>query len=73
MHRVLIIINLIIMHDLPFSYAKYEGVWAVNRVLNLDFKPISRNTAKVDCFDCWNVFLSEKTKLKNIFLVEFNL
>ena len=39
----------IIMHDLPFSYAKYEGVWAVNRVLNPDFKPISRNTTKADC------------------------
>ena len=53
----------VIMHDLPFSYAKYEGVWALNRVLNPDFKPISRNTAKANC---WNVFLSEKTKLKNI-------
>ena len=51
------------MHDLPFSYAECEGVWAVNRVLNPDFKLISRNNAKVDC---WNVFLSEKTKLKNI-------
>ena len=49
------------MHDLPFSYVEYEGVWIVNIVLNLDFKPISRNTVKVDC---WNVFLSEKTKLK---------
>ena len=37
------------MHDLPFSYAEYEGVWGVNRVLNLDFKPINRNTAKADC------------------------
>ena len=53
----------IIMHDLPFSYAEYEGVWVVNRVLNPDFKPISRNTAKADC---WDVFLSEKTKLKSI-------
>ena len=53
----------IIMHDLPFSYAECEGVWAVNRVLNPDFKPISRNTVKVDC---WNVLLNEKTKLKNI-------
>ena len=53
----------IIMHDLPFSYAEYEGVWVVNRVLNPNFKPISRNTAKVDC---WNDFLSEKTKLKSI-------
>ena len=53
----------IIMHDLPFSYAEYEGVWVVNRVLNHDFKPISRNTAKADY---WNVFLSEKTKLKSI-------
>ena len=51
------------MHDLPFIYVEYGGVWAVNRVLNSDFKPISRNTAKADC---WNVFLSEKTKLKNI-------
>ena len=51
------------MHDLPFSYVEYEGVWAENRVLNLDFKPISTNTAKADC---WNVFLIEKTKLKNI-------
>ena len=51
------------MHDLPFSYAEYEGVWVVNRVLNPDFKPISRNTTKADC---WNVFLSEKTKLKII-------
>ena len=49
------------MHDLPFSYVENERVWIVNRVLNLDFKPISRNTAKVDC---WNVFLSEKTKIK---------
>ena len=53
----------IIMHDLPFSYAEYEGVWVVNRVLNPDFKPISRNTAKTNC---WDVFLSEKTKLKSI-------
>ena len=53
----------IIMHDLPFSYAEYEGVWVVNRVLNPDFKPISRNTAKADC---WNDFLIEKTKLKSI-------
>ena len=43
----------VIMHDLPFSYVEYEGVWAVNKVLNLDFKPISRKTAKADC---WNVF-----------------
>ena len=35
----------------------------MNRVLNPDFKPISRNTAKANC---WNVLLSEKTKLKNI-------
>ena len=35
----------------------------MNRVLNHDFKPISGNTAKVDC---WNVFLSKKTKLKII-------
>ena len=47
------------MHDLPFSYVEYEGVWVVNRVLNPDFKPISRNTAKVDC---WDVFLSEKRR-----------
>ena len=53
----------IIMHDLPFIYVEYEGVWVVNRVLNPDFKPISRNTAKADC---WDVFLSEKTKLKSI-------
>ena len=33
----------------------------MNRVLNLDFKPISRHAAKVDC---WNVFLSEKNKVK---------
>ena len=39
----------ILMHDLPFSYAEYEGVWVVNRVLNPDFKPISRNTTKADC------------------------
>ena len=36
----------IIMHDFLFSYVEYEGVWEVNRVLNPDFKPISRNTAK---------------------------
>ena len=53
----------IIMHDLPFSYIEYEGVWAMNRVLNLDFKPISKNIAKADC---WNVFLSDKTNLKSI-------
>ena len=53
----------IIMHDLPFSYAEYEGVWVVNRVLNPDFKLISRNTAKADC---WDVFLSEKTMLNSI-------
>ena len=35
----------------------------MNRVLNSDFKRISRNTDKANC---WNVFLSEKTKLKNI-------
>ena len=51
----------IITHDLLFSYAKAD--WAVNRVLNPNFKPISRNTTNVDC---WNVFLSEKTKVKNI-------
>ena len=51
------------MHDLPSSYAEYEGVWTVNRVLNPNFKPISRNTTEADC---WNVFLSEKTKLKSI-------
>ena len=49
----------IIMHDLPFSYVEYEGVWAVNRVLNPDFKPISRNIVKADC---WNVILSEKQR-----------
>ena len=51
------------MHDLPFSYVEYEGVWETNTVLNLDFKPISRKLTKVDC---WNVFLSEKRKLKII-------
>ena len=35
----------------------------MNRVLNLDCKPVSKNNAKVDCL---NVFLSEKTKLKSI-------
>ena len=35
----------------------------MNRVFNLDFKHISRNIAKANC---WNVFLSEKTKLKSI-------
>ena len=35
----------------------------MNKVLNHDFKPISRNTAKANC---WDVFLSEKTKLKSI-------
>ena len=34
----------------------------MNRVLNPDLKPIGRNTKT----DCWNVFLSEKTKLKRI-------
>ena len=53
----------IIMHDIPFSYAKYEGVWAMNKVLNPDFKHISRNTAKANCL---NVFLIEKTNLKSI-------
>ena len=51
------------MHDLPFIYVECEGVWVVNRVLNPNFKPISRNTGKADC---WNVFLSKKTKLKCI-------
>ena len=43
----------IIKHYLSFSYVEYEGVWAMNRVLNTNFKPISRNIAKADC---WNVF-----------------
>lgn len=53
----------IIMHDLPFSYAEYEGVSAVNKILNPEFKPVSRNTAKVDCK---NVFLIEKAKLNSV-------
>ena len=53
----------IIQHDLPFSYAEYEGVTAVNKILNPEFKPISRNTAKTDCT---KVFLIEKEKLKSL-------
>lgn len=52
----------IIMHDLPFSFAEYEGVLLVNKLLNPEFKPITRNTAK---HDCWNVYLIEKAKLKS--------
>ena len=51
------------MHYLPFSYVEYEGVCETNTILNLDFKPISRKLTKVDS---WNVFLSEKRKLKII-------
>jgi hypothetical protein len=51
----------IIKHDLPFSYAEYDGVNETNKVLNPDFVSISRNTAKSDCM---SVFSIEKEKLK---------
>ncbi|KAH6781690.1 hypothetical protein C2S51_006983 [Perilla frutescens var. frutescens] len=53
----------IIQHDLSFSYCQYDVVNALNKVLNPDFKPISRNTAKSDCM---NVYLLENDKLKSL-------
>lgn len=53
----------IIKHGLPYSYAEYEGVWEVNKVLNPEFKPCSRNTTKVDINE---VHVTEKAKLKSV-------
>ncbi|KAK2386813.1 zinc finger BED domain-containing protein RICESLEEPER [Trifolium repens] len=53
----------IIRHDLPFSYAEYDAVLATNKILNPDFVPICRNTAKTDCM---LVFSSEKERLKSV-------
>lgn len=51
----------IILHDLPLNYAEYEGVWAVNRVLNPEFKPTSRGTTTSDCMKRYYI---RKEKLK---------
>ncbi|XP_057790932.1 zinc finger BED domain-containing protein RICESLEEPER 4-like [Salvia miltiorrhiza] len=51
----------IIKHDLPFNYAEYDGVNEVNKIINPEFKPVCRNTARTDCL---KVYHSEKAKLK---------
>lgn len=45
----------IIKHDLPFSYSEYDGVNDVNKILNPEFKPVSRNTSKNDCMEVYGV------------------
>jgi hypothetical protein len=40
----------IIDHDLPFSFAEYDGINATNKILNPAFcLPISKNTARAYC------------------------
>ncbi|XP_057795202.1 zinc finger BED domain-containing protein RICESLEEPER 2-like [Salvia miltiorrhiza] len=53
----------IIKHDLPFTYAEYDGVNELNACLNPEFKAVSRNTARNDCM---KVFEMEKDKLKKL-------
>ncbi|XP_009123725.2 zinc finger BED domain-containing protein RICESLEEPER 2-like [Brassica rapa] len=56
--------ELIIYHDLPFRYVKYEKVRARDKYLNPKCVPICRQTAAADVFRKYEM---EKAKLKRLF------
>ena len=42
----------ITMHELPFRFVEYVGIWAIFSYLCVDVPNISRNTAKNDWLRC---------------------
>ena len=55
--------EVIIYHDLPFSYVEYEKVRARDKYLNPECQPICRQTAASDVFRKYEI---EKEKLKTV-------
>ena len=58
-----LVIEAIIKHDLPFSFAEYEGVRAIFSYISMDLKLPSRNTVKACIL---RMYKSEKEKLQNL-------
>jgi hypothetical protein len=58
-----LLVESIILHDLPFSYVEYEGVRQTHRYLRGDAPFISRNTAKADLL---KMHLREKERIKSM-------
>ena len=54
--------EVIIKHNLPFSFVEYEGIRKVFSYLNLDVKHIFRNTSKADVL---KLYKKEKDDIKN--------
>ena len=54
--------EVIIKHNLPFSFVEYEGIRKVFSYLNLDVKHIFRNISKADVL---KLYKKEKDDIKN--------
>ena len=54
--------EVIIKHNLPFSFVEYDGIRKVFSYLNLDVKHIFRNTSKADIL---KLYKKENDDIKN--------
>ncbi len=58
-----LLVATIVMHDLPFWFVEYIGVWAIFSYLRSDVVHITRNTAKAYTL---KIYKREKDRIKSM-------